>query len=284
MLIRTVESWFFLLSPRQVDLANNTFTGVQISRTLSARGGGSNNSGNNNLAALNLGFNRIRGYAPTNLRVFPALSFLFIWYNMQHGAIPLEYRQIKSMKRLFLDEVMKDPSSHKDYSWSGGELRRKRKLVIGKNLELRKEILNWLHSSSYGGHSRRDATYQRVKTVVYWKGLSKDVKRFVHQCTTCQQRKYDNSSSPGLLQPLPVPDLIWQHITMDFIEGLPNSFGKQVIFVVVDRLSKAAHFIALQHPYTVADVAQCFMDNIFKLHGCLASITSDRDPIFVSQF
>jgi len=71
---------------------------------------------------------------------------------------------------------------------------------------------------------------------------------------------------------------------MDFIEGLPNSFGKQVIFVVVDRLSKAAHFIALQHPYTVADVAQCFMDNIFKLHGCLASITSDRDPIFVSQF
>ncbi|KHN46533.1 hypothetical protein glysoja_032625 [Glycine soja] len=105
MLIRTVESWFFLLSPRQVDLANNTFTGVQISRTLSARGGGSNNSGNNNLAALNLGFNRIRGYAPTNLRVFPALSFLLIWYNMQHGAIPLEYRQIKSMKRLFLDEV-----------------------------------------------------------------------------------------------------------------------------------------------------------------------------------
>ena len=66
---------------------------------------------------------------------------------------------------------------------------------------------------------------------------------------------YDNSASPGLLQPLPVPDLIWQHITMDFIEGLPNSFGKQVIFVVVDRLSKAAYFIALQHPYIAADVA-----------------------------
>ena len=181
-------------------------------------------------------------------------------------------------------EVTKDPSSHKDYSWSGGELRRKSKLVIGKNLELRKEILNWLHSSSYGGHSGRDVTYQRVKTVVYWKGLSKDVKRFDHQCITCQQRMYDNSASPGLLQPLPVPDLIWQHITMDFIEGLPNSFRKQVIFVVVDRLSKAAYFIALQHLYTASDVAQCFMDNIFKLHGCLASITSDRDPIFVSQF
>ena len=161
-------------------------------------------------------------------------------------------------------EVMKDPSSHKDFSWSGGGLRRKRKLVIGKNLELRKEILNWLHSSSCGGHLGRDATYQKVKTMVYWKGLSKDVKRFVHQCTTCQQCKYDNFASPWLLQPLPVPVLIWQHITMDFIEGLPNSFRKQVIFVVVDRLSKAAYFIALQHLYTASDVAQCFMDNVFK--------------------
>ena len=71
---------------------------------------------------------------------------------------------------------------------------------------------------------------------------------------------------------------------MDFIEGLPNSFGKQVIFVVVHRLSKAAYFIALQHPYTVSDVAKCFMDNVFKLHGCPTSVTSDRDPIFVSQF
>ena len=58
-----------------------------------------------------------------------------------------------------------------------------------------------------------------------------------------------------MLQPLPIPDLIWQHLTMDFIEGLPSSFGKQVIFVVVDRLSKAAHFMALSHPYSIADVA-----------------------------
>ncbi|KAL2324215.1 hypothetical protein Fmac_023273 [Flemingia macrophylla] len=88
-----VESWLFMLpSLQQVDLANNTFTGVQISRGSSS-----------NLVAVDLGFNKIRGYAPANLAAFPALSFLSIRHNELRGAIPLEYGQIKSMKRLFLD-------------------------------------------------------------------------------------------------------------------------------------------------------------------------------------
>jgi len=71
---------------------------------------------------------------------------------------------------------------------------------------------------------------------------------------------------------------------MDFIKGLPISYGKQVIFVVVDRLSKAAHFMALSHPYSAREVAQSFLDNVFKLHGFPTTITSDRDSIFVSKF
>jgi len=96
--------------------------------------------------------------------------------------------------------------------------------------------------------------------------------------------KYETATSPGLLQPLPIPESIWQHITMDFIEGLPMSYGKQVIFVVVDRLSKAAHFMALSHPYSAREVAQSFLDNVFKLHGFPTAITSDRDCIFVRRF
>ena len=96
----------------------------------------------------------------------------------------------------------------------------------------------------------------------------------------CQQFKYDNSASPGLLQPLPIPDKIWTEISMDFLEGLLMAKGKYAILVVVDRLSKYAHFVALSHPYTAVSIAQVFLDNIYKLHGLPTSIVSDQDKIF----
>jgi len=150
---------------------------------------------------------------------------------------------------------------------------------------LRWDIFLWLHSSVFGGHSSGDAaTLKKLQVVFYWKEMTKDVKFFVMWCEICQRCKFDATASPGLLQPLPIPGRIWQHITMDFIEGLLSSHCKNVIYVVVDRLSKYVHFISLIHPYDVAEVTQSFLDNVFKLHGFPNFITSDKDAVFVNQF
>ena len=96
--------------------------------------------------------------------------------------------------------------------------------------------------------------------------------------------KPDNQKPAGLLQPLPIPQQIWEDIAMDFITCLPNSHGDTTIFVVVDRLFRQAHFGALPKSYTAARVADLFAQMVCKLHGLPRSITSDRDPIFLSNF
>lgn len=91
------------------------------------------------------------------------------------------------------------------------------------------------------------------------------------------------SRQTWLASALPVPGGVWQSIGLDFIEGLPPSSGKHCILVVIDRLSKNTHFLALSHPYTALDVAKTYMDQVFRLHGMPTDITSDRDPTFLSE-
>lgn len=76
--------------------------------------------------------------------------------------------------------------------------------------------------------------------------------------------------------------MVWTHLSMDFVKGLRKSGGMDVIFVVIDILSKFSHFIPLAHPFKVQTVAQAFLDNVIKLHGPPLAIVSDRDRIFTS--
>lgn len=122
------------------------------------------------------------------------------------------------MKQI-IEKLKKEPWAKKHYSWVQNVLRRKSKIDVPAIRELRNKILDWLHSSGVGGHSGRDATIQRVKGLFYWKGLSKDIHTFIRQCGVCQTCKYYNAASPGLIQPLPIPDSIWTDISMDFIDG-----------------------------------------------------------------
>jgi len=106
----------------------------------------------------------------------------------------------------------------------------------------------------------------------------------VRACDVCQRQKYAATTPRGLLQPLPIPNGIWEDLSLDFMTGLPKSKGYEAIFVVVDRLSKYSHFILLKHPYTAKSIAELFVKEIVRLHGIPKSLISDRDPLFVSHF
>ena len=172
----------------------------------------------------------------------------------------------------------------KYFTWSNDQLKWKGRLVVGHDTQLRNTIITLWHSTPQDGHSGMDATIRRIQSLIYWKSLVQDIRNFIHKCDVCQWHKYDVAAYPGLLQPLPIPEGVWTDVCLDFIEGLPKAKGKDVILVVLDRLSKYGHFMSLQHPYTAQDVAQCYLDHVFKLHGMPVTLTSDRDPVFLSSF
>ena len=171
-----------------------------------------------------------------------------------------------------------------NYTLEQGILKRKGRVVVGPDKELKKRLMALYHDGVLGGHSGSQATFKRLISMYYWPGMEQYVRQYVRECTVCQRHKYENIATPGLLQPLPLPEGCWTDISLDFIEGLPKSHGKEVIMVVVDRLSKYGHFVALAPPYTALEVARAYLDHVYKLHGLLNSMVSDRDPIFVSNF
>lgn len=171
--------------------------------------------------------------------------------------------------------------SSNQWSVSNGLVYYKNRVYIPSSSSIANSILAALHNQAHEGYQK---TLKRIATDFYWKGMKIDIQNFVRACNVCQRHKAEHLHPAGVLQPLNIPQQIWSDISMDFIEGLPNSHGKSVLFVVVDRLSKYAHFIPLSHPYTATTIAKVFFDNIFKLHGLPESIVSDRDVAFTSAF
>jgi hypothetical protein len=145
-------------------------------------------------------------------------------------------------------------------------------------------LLEEFHASTIAGHSGITKTYGRLKENVYWVGMKRDVVKFVNACLICQQTKNSTQLPYGLLKLLPIPTAVWEDISLDFIVGLPSFQSHTVILVVVDRLSKAAHFGSLPTNFTACKVAELFCQMICKLHGMPRSIVSDRDPIFLGHF
>jgi hypothetical protein len=114
--------------------------------------------------------------------------------------------------------------------------------------------------------------------------MNADIRKYVAKCDICQRNKSENVLTPRLLHPLHIPNQKWEEISMDFIEGLPISEGKDKILVVVDRLTKYAHFIGVRKTYFAKKTAEIFCKNVYKLHGFPKVIIGYRDAKFKGNF
>lgn len=198
------------------------------------------------------------------------------WKAVEDDSEPQEAQvcAILSVQLQWLEEEIRNtqylavqPDSIPDYKHVGGIIRYKGKIYIGNSNGVREQIMEALHASAFGGHSGQLGSTQRIGFIFHWPMVKQDIVKYVQQCDDCQRNKHENLPYPCLLQPLSIPQQVWTHVNMDFVESLLMSEGCNAILVVVDRLSKIGHFIALSHPFSAKNVAQSFMDNVFKLHG-----------------
>jgi hypothetical protein len=166
-----------------------------------------------------------------------------------------------------------------------GLLLHKNRVYVPNVRELKLAILKEMHNVTYVGHPGYQKTVAAVKNHYFWSGLKKEIAEYITRCMECQKVKAEHRHPAGLLQPLPIPGWKWDVVTMDFITGLPRT-NKQhdSIMVVVDKLTKVAHFIPLKTTHRAADVANIFLKEVARLHGIPKTIVSDRDPKFTSNF
>jgi hypothetical protein len=112
-----------------------------------------------------------------------------------------------------------------------------------------------------------------------------DIAKYVSECDTCHRMKAIQLKSAGVLQPLSIPMCKWDDIIMDFIVGLPlTARKKDSIWVIVDRLTKTAHFIAVHTTYSVQQYAKLYTDQIVHLHVISKTIILDRGTQFIARF
>jgi hypothetical protein len=178
------------------------------------------------------------------------------------------------------------PQTKESYTLGNdGLLMYKNRVYVPNVRDLKLAILKEMHNVAYAGHPGYQKTVAAVKRHYFWPGMKKEITEYIARCMECQKFKAEHRHPAGLLQPLPIPKWKWEVVTIDFITRLPRtSMQYDSIMVVVDKLTKAAHFIPLKTTHKATDVVDIFLKEVARLHGIPKTIVSDRDPKFTSNF
>ncbi|GKB18196.1 reverse transcriptase domain-containing protein [Tanacetum coccineum] len=151
--------------------------------------------------------------------------------------------------------------------------------------DVRTLIMDEAHKLKYSVHPGADKMYHDLKDRYWWPGMKKDIPVYISKCLTCLKVKDEHQRPSGLLQQLEIPKWKWEGIAMDFVTKLPRtSSGYDTIWVIVDRLTKSAHFLPMRKDYKMDRLARLYLNEIVTRHGVPILIISDRDSRFTSRF
>ncbi|KAI3743100.1 hypothetical protein L1987_60803 [Smallanthus sonchifolius] len=150
---------------------------------------------------------------------------------------------------------------------------------------LRELVMDESRKSCYSIHPGSDKMYQDLKVLYWWPKMKADIATYVSKCLTCVKVKVEYQKPSGLLQQPEIPMWKWEQISMDFITKLPlTPIGCDTIWVIVDRLTKSAHFLAIKETDKMDKLTRTYLKEIVSRHGVPISIISDRDARFTSRF
>nr|GEW06941.1 putative reverse transcriptase domain-containing protein [Tanacetum cinerariifolium] len=150
---------------------------------------------------------------------------------------------------------------------------------------LRDLIIHESHKCKYSINLGSTKMYQDLRRLYWWPNMKADIATYVSKCLTCAKVKAEHLKPSGLLQQLEIPKWKWENVTMDFVIGLPKTpSGYYSIWVIMDRLTKSAHFLPKKKTDSIEKLAELYLKQIACRHGVPVSVISDRDSLFTSRF
>ena len=158
------------------------------------------------------------------------------------------------------------------------------KVYVPDHLDLRQRTIALCHDTQVARHARRWKTLELVSRNYWWPQMSRYIGKYVSTCDLCLHAKAQRHYPIGELHPLPVPSAPWETISVDFIIELPESSGHNAMMVVVDSVTKRAHFAPTLTTITASGTAHLFFQHVWRHHGLPRRVVSDRGPQFMAEF
>lgn len=155
---------------------------------------------------------------------------------------------------------------------------------------LQREVIKRMHDDPLHRHPGREKMLELLQREYYFPHMRQKVDTYLRQCEDCARNKLARHKPYRQLQPLQAPERAWQSVSMDFIVKLPTTkdpitkVSYDSILVIVDRLTKYAHFIPWRETNNTEDLANIFLREVVAHHGIPETIISDRDKLFTSKF